>query len=79
MPHVTLEISYPDLFAAIGKLIADKKMQDVCVVEFEDGVIINGSIVYEGREDMRRAQETFVLNRLELSKLVSGKRNLFGR
>jgi hypothetical protein len=71
MAHV--EFNYPELFAALGKFIAGKKMHAVCIMEFEDGVIVTGSVVYESRGGLHRAQETVVLSHKELERLT-GKR-----
>lgn len=72
-------LNYPEIFAVLGKFITEKKLHDVCVMEFEDGIIVAGSVVYEGRETIRRAQETFVLSRQDLEKMSGGKRGLFTR
>jgi hypothetical protein len=71
-------LNYPELFTALGKFIADKKLADVCVMEFEDGIIIAGSIVYDSRGGTQRSQETFVLSAADLDKLT-GKRGLLKR
>ncbi len=74
-----LNLHYPDLFTALGKFIAEKKIEDVCVMEFEDGIIIMGSVVYEAKGSFRRAQETFILSASDLEKMGGIKHGLFGR
>lgn len=77
-----VEVPYPELLAAVGKFIANKKLQEVCVMEFEEGVIVSGSLVYEGRDGTRRTQETYILNSAELSRWLGqagGKRSFLGR
>lgn len=71
-------LNYPDLFAALGKFIADKKLEDICLLEFEDGMIITGSVVYETRGGIQRSQETIVLSAQDLEKM-SGKRGPLNR
>ena len=71
-------LNYIDLFPALGKFIADKNLQDVCVMEFEDGIIVAGSVLYERRGGTQRAQETFVLSVEDLEKMT-GRRGLFKR
>lgn len=76
------DLKYPDVFAALGKYIAEKNLQNVCVLEFEDGVILSGSVIYEGREGMQHTEETIILSGKEIEQLIhntGGKRNLFGR
>ncbi|MBI4670689.1 MAG: hypothetical protein HY741_03345 [Chloroflexi bacterium] len=76
-------IRYTDLFIVLGKFITDKNMKDVCVMEFEDGVIVTGSVIYDARGGYRREQETYVLSASELGSMIdssdSSKRGLFGR
>lgn len=77
------DIKYPDLFAQIGKFVAEKNIKDVCVMEFEDGVIITGSVIYDTSVGYKRILETFVLSAQDLQKMIDsgtdGKRGLFGR
>jgi hypothetical protein len=84
MPNPALQnIAYTDLFTALGKFIASKELKDVCVIEFEDGVIVSGSIIYETHDGFRRRQETFVLSAEEIRAWMnsdsSGKRSVFSR
>jgi hypothetical protein len=85
MANPIADLKYPDLFAALGKFIEDKKLENVCVMEYEDGVIISGYVVYESHSILRRAQETFVLPMEELKRMMgtnlssTPKRGLFGR
>ncbi len=79
------DLQYQHVFASIGKFIASKNLQNVCVMEFEDGIIISGSVIYAGSAGFRRNQETFVLgieelkHMVESSKPTADKRGLFGR
>ena len=66
-------LDYNELFVALGKFIADKKMQDVCVMEFEAGIIVAGSVLYDQRGGVRRAQETFVLSTDDLEKMTGNR------
>lgn len=70
--------NYPDLFTALGKFVAEKKLEDVCLMEFEDGIIITGSVVYETRGSIQRSQETFVLSTADLERMT-GKRGIMNR
>jgi hypothetical protein len=69
-------INYTELFPALGKFITEKKLQDVCVMEFEDGIIVAGSVLFDRRGGVGRAQETFVLSAEDLEKLT-GNRGAF--
>ena len=69
-------LNYLDLFPALGKFITDKKLQDVCVMEFEDGIIVAGSVLFDRRGGLGRAQETFVLSRDDLEKMTGNRGTL---
>lgn len=77
-------ISYPDLFAALGTFIAEKELQDVFVMEFEQGVIVSGTALLRDRAGAGFAPQTFVLSENDLRGMVSNKkaksekRGLFG-
>ncbi len=61
-------IAYPEMFTAIGKYIEKHKMSNVCVMEFEDGVIITGSVFYESSETTGRSIQTKVLSFADLQR-----------
>ena len=56
------KMDYPQLMATVGRYIAKKKLSDVCVMEFEQGILIVGSVLYEAHEDTgRRIRNTCVV------------------
>lgn len=63
-------IAYPETFAALGRFIAKRKMRDVCVMEFEGGMIVTGTVFYEKGEALGRSSETQVLSFADLQRLV---------
>jgi hypothetical protein len=63
---------YPDLLAAIGRFIAKKGLANVCVMEFESGMIVIGTVLYETGETMNRRTETHVLSKDDLVRLMKG-------
>ena len=63
--------NYPELFVALGKYIADQKLDRVCVLEFEEGFIISGSTIYEGSDGFRRTLQTRVLSDQDLKALIA--------
>jgi hypothetical protein len=72
------KLNYSEIMTALGRFIADKKMRDVCVMEFEDGIIVTGSVVYESRGGVHRSQETFVLAQSDLEKMAGSRAFLKG-
>lgn len=83
MANKALEgISYPDVFSALGKFIADNNLYDVFVMEFEQGIIVTGSSAASSASGY--IIETHVLSATDLRNLIakskqSEKRGLFGR
>ncbi len=63
-------IAYPELFSAIGHFVATRKLRDVCVMEFEGGMIVSGSTFFERGEGFGRAIETRVFSFDDLLQLV---------
>lgn len=63
-------IRYADALAAIGRFLARKQLTDVCIMEFEQGVIITGSVLYETGEHYNRRIETHILSPDDLNRLI---------
>lgn len=63
-------IAYPETFAALGRFAAKRKLRDVCVMEFEGGVIVAGTVFYEKGEALGRSIETKVFTFADLQRLV---------
>ncbi len=60
----------PELCAALGRLIAKKGLSDTCIMEFEAGVIVVGTVLYETGETYNRSTETIVLSTEDLQRLI---------
>lgn len=71
-PASKTALAYPEVFAAIGRFIAKKGISNVCTMEFENGVIVVGSALYETGEIFSRRTETHVLTNEDLKRLVKG-------
>ncbi len=71
-PLGSREIQYPEAMAAVGRFIAKHNLSNVCVMEFEKGVIITGSVLYESGESYQRRMEMHVLSEEELRRLIGG-------
>ncbi len=76
-------LTYPEVFAALGKFIADKKLQDVFITEFEEGIIVSGATMVPTAESYSHTLETYIFSADSLRALITGKksarRGLFGR
>ncbi len=72
-PLGNADIQYPEALAAVGRFIAKHGLSNVCIMEFEKGVIITGSVLYEAGESYQRRTEMHVLSDEELRRLVGGR------
>jgi hypothetical protein len=63
---------YPEMLHAIGKFVTKRGMSNICVMEFENGVIVTGIVLYNTGETTGRRTETHVLTFDDLQRLVKG-------
>ncbi len=64
------KLDYPQLMTTVGRYIAKKNLCDVCVMEFEHGILIVGTVLYQTDEGTERHTETHALSIEELERLV---------
>ncbi len=64
------KIRYPDALAALGRFIAKKGLTDVCVMEFESGFVVFGSVLYETGESYNRRSEMHTFSFDDLRRLT---------
>ncbi len=64
------KIKYPDALAALGRYIAKKGLTDVCLLEFESGFVLLGSVLYETAEGYGRHTQVQTFSFDELRKLI---------
>lgn len=64
--------SYPELLHAIGKFVTKRGMSNICVMEFENGVIVTGIVLYNTGETIGRRTETHVLSFDDVQRLIKG-------
>jgi hypothetical protein len=63
-------LDYSAMLAAVGRFIAKQHLHSVCVLEFENGLIVTGSVIYTSGDSMRRYTETHVLSFDDLKKMT---------
>ncbi len=63
-------LGYADAFKAIGRFVERKQLTDVCVMEFEQGLIVTGSVLYPAGESYNRNIETHILSQDDLRRLM---------
>ena len=66
------QISYVEAFTALARYIAQEGITDVCVMDFEGGVIVSGSKLYTTGEGLNRHIATRVFSNNDLVKLIKG-------
>ena len=66
------QATYPQVFGALGNFIAKSGLTDVCVMEFEQGIIVTGTQFYETGENYNRSIVTHVLSFDDLNRLIKG-------
>ncbi len=64
------KLKYPDALGALGRYIARKGLTDVCLMEFESGFVIVGSMLYETGESYNRQIETHTVSFDDLRRLI---------
>ncbi len=64
------KIKYPEALAALGRFIAKKGLSDVCLMEFESGFVVLGSVLYEAGESYNRRSEMHTFSFDELRQLI---------
>lgn len=64
------QATYPQVFGALGHFIAKSGLTEVCVMEFEQGIIVTGSQFYETGENYNRTIVTHVLSFDDLDRLI---------
>lgn len=65
-------IDYERVLQAIGRLAQQQRLRDVCVLEVEGGMVMQGEALVSTREGYHRVSDTRVLSHDELEKLVRG-------
>jgi hypothetical protein len=66
------QFDYVKALAAIGQFAIKQNMTDICVMEFEDGMILIGSIIYETGEILNRQTVSHVFSADDLQKMIKG-------
>ncbi|MGE5264971.1 MAG: hypothetical protein ACM3S0_16445 [Acidobacteriota bacterium] len=67
-----VQATYPQVFGALGNFIAKSGLTEVCVMEFEQGIIVTGTEFYETGENYNRSIVTHVLSFDDLDRLIKG-------
>jgi hypothetical protein len=55
---------------AIGRLAENQRLRDICILEVEGGVVLQGEALVTTRESYHRVSRTRVLSHEDLEKLI---------
>ena len=66
----TAPLTWANVLAAIGRYVAREHLENVCVLEFENGIIVTGSVMYSTGEITSRYTKTQVFSAQDLPKLI---------
>jgi len=62
---------YPSILYALGNFIEEQRWRDICILEVEGGMIVQGTNVVSTREGYQYVMETRLFNHDELAKMVA--------
>lgn len=63
-------LRYDLLLAALGRFAEEHRLNDLCILEFEEGVIIQGTTLVQTAEGYKRSAVTHVLSHNDLKEMV---------
>ena len=66
------QFDYAKVLAALGQYAAKQGLSDICVMEFEEGMILIGTIIYETGEIMNRQSVSHIFSTDDLQKMAKG-------
>ncbi len=66
------KVSYERMLQAVGRLAENQRLRDICILEVEGGVVLQGQALVSTREGYHVASRTKVLSHDDLDKLMSG-------
>jgi hypothetical protein len=61
---------YDVLLAALGRFAEERRLKELCLLEFEQGVILQGTKMIPTADGYQRSSETHVLSHEEVGELV---------
>ncbi|MBI5956926.1 MAG: hypothetical protein HY871_07980 [Chloroflexi bacterium] len=77
-PMASAMISNEDLMRAVGRYMDRHKLKNVCVLQVEGGVVVQGTATVYTSEAYQDALETYTISLEELQALIAEFRRLDG-
>lgn len=69
-PSETKGMDYERVLQAIGRLAEKQRLRDICILEVEGGVLLQGRALVSGREGFNLVSKTRVLSHTDLEQMV---------
>jgi hypothetical protein len=63
-------ISYERALQAIGRQVEERRLRDICILEVEGGLVLQGQAIVSTREGYQLVSKTEVLSHEDLEKLA---------
>ncbi len=64
------KVGYERVLQAVGRLAENQRLRDICILEVEGGVVLQGQALVSTREGYHVASRTKVLSHEDLDKLM---------
>ncbi len=69
-PGAAKKMKYEPVLRAVGRLAEAKRLRDICVLEVEGGIVLQGQALVSTRDDYQLVSRTQVLSHDDLQKLT---------
>lgn len=67
------KLSYPDIFRAVSRFVERERLRNICLLEVEGGVVVQGYALIDTKEGWNLALKTQILSHDDLHKLLEEK------
>jgi len=69
-PAAAKRMDYERVLQSIGRLAEEQRLRDICILEVEGGMVLQGQALVSTREDYQLVSKTQVLSHTDLEKLT---------
>lgn len=67
------KLSHPDMLRAVTRFVERERLRNICLLEVEGGVVVQGYALVDTREGWNLALKTQILSHDDLHKLLEEK------
>lgn len=69
-PSAAKRMKYERTLQAVGRLAEKQRLRDICILEVEGGVVLQGQALVSTRDALHLVSKTKVLSHEDLAKLI---------